>query len=238
MANADDELNAIPFDLTDTDRANLAGGDENFQPHNWEDLKHIIGRISYLLEPLESLILSFNTEANDLSTLKRKPSDLVRYIRWTNQTKASYRSITGFVLEQRLLWSPLSPLNSDSSPEFACSSSTPFAAAADYKILLNDWPYGITPNITHLIVWSKIRLLDQKPEGYLTHSSTALVQDFVQRTFIDRLAAKGVKNTYDKILWFRNWTGLQSVRGLEHVHILVRDVPKDVLSEWINAQGS
>jgi len=55
MAKADDELNAIPFDLTDTDRANLAGGDENFQPHNWEDLKHIIGRISYLLEPLESL---------------------------------------------------------------------------------------------------------------------------------------------------------------------------------------
>jgi len=105
-------------------------------------------------------------------------------------------------------------------------------------ILLNDWPYGITPNITHLIVWSKIRLLDQKPEGYLTHSSTALVQDFVQRIFIDRLAAKGVKNTYDKILWFRNWTGLQSVRGLEHVHILVRDVPKDVLPEWINAQGS
>ena len=39
----DNDLRAIPFDLTETDRDNLAGGDEDFHPHNWEDLKHIIG---------------------------------------------------------------------------------------------------------------------------------------------------------------------------------------------------
>lgn len=42
---ADDaELGAFPG-LTPTDRENLAGGDENFKPHNWEDLKRIIGRL-------------------------------------------------------------------------------------------------------------------------------------------------------------------------------------------------
>jgi hypothetical protein len=31
--------------LTDTDRENLAGGDEKFSPHTWEELKQIIGSI-------------------------------------------------------------------------------------------------------------------------------------------------------------------------------------------------
>lgn len=31
------------FDLTDKDRDNLARKDEDFEPHTWTDLKHIIG---------------------------------------------------------------------------------------------------------------------------------------------------------------------------------------------------
>lgn len=44
------ELGAFPG-LTPTDRENLAGGDENFKPHNWIDLKEIIGSIFYILSP-------------------------------------------------------------------------------------------------------------------------------------------------------------------------------------------
>ena len=48
---ADDlELGAFPG-LTPTDRENLAGGDENFNPLNWDDLKEIIG--SLYLDSLE-----------------------------------------------------------------------------------------------------------------------------------------------------------------------------------------
>ncbi|KAL6716788.1 hypothetical protein ACLMJK_004700 [Lecanora helva] len=215
MAKQSTELGSIPFDLTITDRENLAGGDENFQPQGWEDLKVIIA-------------------ANNLSILKRKPSDLFRYIQWTNQTKAAYGSITNFVLKQRLFWEPCAGLDAESGPTFACRSSTPFVDGDDYKILLNDWPYGLSPNITHLIVWSKVRLAEQKPEGYLTSESNMLVTDFVKRTFINKLAAEGVSDAEDKVLWFRNWTGLQSVKGLEHVHVLVRDAPKGVLEHWTN----
>ena len=42
MASTYDMKN-IPFELTDSDRENLAGGDENFRPHDWDDLKKIIG---------------------------------------------------------------------------------------------------------------------------------------------------------------------------------------------------
>lgn len=33
----------LPFELTATDRHNLAQGDAMFQPHTWDELKDIIG---------------------------------------------------------------------------------------------------------------------------------------------------------------------------------------------------
>lgn len=208
------ELGAFPG-LTPTDRENLAGGDENFKPHNWEDLKGIIA-------------------ANDLAILKRKPSDLQRYIKWTNQTKDTYGSITAFILNERLHWET-SPTSSGGGPSFQCNNTVPFTDPNDYKILLNDWPYGFTPDVTHIVVWSKVRIPEQKPEGYLTSDSVALVEGFVQRTFIDRLSSNRAKagHHHDRVLWFRNWTGLQSVRALEHVHVLVRDAPQDLLNAWV-----
>jgi len=167
---------------------------------------------------------------NNLSILKRKPSDLLRYIQWTNQTKADYGSITNFVCQERLHWQPLPSSSDESGPIFTCKDERPLASAEDYTILRNDWPYGITANITHLVVWLKIRIPVQHPEGYLTPQSRLLIQDFVQKTFIDRLAMDGLAK--DQVQWFKNWVGLQSVRGLDHFHVLVRDVPEHISNEW------
>ena len=177
--------------------------------------------------------------ANNLAILKRKPSDLRRYIKWTNQTKATYGSITAFVLSERLQWENLSTSNED-SPSFQCKNATPFTNPSDYQILLNDWPYGFTSDVTHIVVWSKVRIPEQKPEGLLTPESIALVEAFVQRTFVEPLNSHRLEQGLhgesddrdDRVLWFRNWTGLQSVRGLEHVHVLVRDAPKILLDRW------
>ena len=137
------------------------------------------------------------------------------------------------MLKYRLFWELLSPLDSPDGPIFACKSQTAFTAAEDYTIILNDWPYGISPEITHLIAWSKVRLSEQKPEGHLTPESAALAQSLVQREIVDKLTAVGVQDAEKSVLWFRNWTGLQSVRGLEHVHILVRNSPRSLMAEWI-----
>lgn len=105
---------------------------------------------------------------------------------WTNQTKATYGSITSFLCKERLQWQLASP---EKIPSFDIDSPIAFESPKDYKILLNDWPYGISPDITHLIVWSKIRIPARKPEGYLTAESVALVEDFVRRTFVEPLAS-------------------------------------------------
>ena len=152
--------------------------------------------------------------------------------------KATYGSITNFVCSQRLFWKPLPESSPETGPLFQCRSPIPFANPSDYRILLNDWPYGITQDVTHLIVWSKVRLSVQKLEGYLTPESAALVKEFVQKTFVERFTASGEPNAPERVLWFRNWTGLQSVRGLEHVHVLVRNARNDLLEEWTRCEES
>ncbi len=64
----------------------------------------------------------------------------------------------------------------------------------------------------------------------MTARSRRQVEEFVQRRFVDRVA--GLEGSREKVQWFKNWTALQSVPGLEHVHVLVRDVPQDIIDEW------
>jgi hypothetical protein len=179
---------------------------------------------------------------NDLGALKRKPSDLRRYLAWTQETKAQYGSIMNYICERRLRWDlPRSGTGSldtavdqQSGPIAAFKNPRPFADPEDYKILRNDWPYGLNPGISHLIVWLRTPIPVQSEEGHLTEESREMINEFVRRTFVDRLAKDPhtFPDPASHVLWFKNWVGLQSVRALEHVHILIRDVPEDILFEW------
>lgn len=162
--------------------------------------------------------------------MKRKPSDLTRYIAWTNSTKTAYGSITNFVLQERLHWTPLPSSSPDAAPLFITESDIPFVSESDYKILPNDWPYGMEPGIDHLVVWLKTRLAVEGKEGHITAESRALIDDFVRRVIWGRLDQEGYSG--DRVLWFKNWTGLQSVRGVEHIHVLLRWTPQHILNEW------
>ncbi|KAI4115620.1 MAG: hypothetical protein LQ345_003814 [Seirophora villosa] len=195
-----------PFPLTSKDRQNLSRADSDFTPHSWSHLQRII-------------------TTNDLSSLLRRPSSLRRYLAWTAATNAQYGSITAYICQVRLRWTPLP---SPSGPEFETATPVPFADARDYKILRNDWPYGVEKGIAHLIVWLKHRLdVQDNDKGDLTEEARAQVQAFVDRVFAQRLAGEG-----ERVIWFRNWTGLQSVQGIEHVHVLVLGAGEELLEEW------
>ncbi|KAI1496703.1 hypothetical protein F5X99DRAFT_58106 [Biscogniauxia marginata] len=195
-------LEEAPFPLTDVDKWVLSLTDEEFQYHDWEDLKKVIAE-------------------NNLSVLKRKPSDLRRYMKWTAETKAQYGSMTNYLLIHRLpkTWG---------SPPFTPASTIPFHDPSDYRVLTNDWPYGLTADMTHIVIWSRT-IIETDPEtGDMTPESRRVVADFVKKFFVDRLGPEGDS----RVLWFKNWVALQSVRSLEHIHIMVKDVGQDVLDDW------
>ncbi|KAH8690172.1 hypothetical protein BGW36DRAFT_307258 [Talaromyces proteolyticus] len=207
----------LPFNLTEVDRQVLALTDDEFVYHDWDELKDIIGR-------------------NDLGALRRAPSDLRRYIAWTDSIKSSFGGITNYICQRRLHWT------TSSNPDIASipwANATPFADASDYKILRNDWPYGLTPDIAHIVVWSKTPIAAKPDTGEATDESKALIEAFVDRTFVQRLQRDPVcegmakeEVRREKVLWFKNWTALQSVRSLEHFHVLLRGVPDDLITEW------
>jgi len=203
-----------PFELNDGDRATLAQTDDEVHLHTWEELRQIIAD-------------------DELGILKRKPSDLVRYIKWSRETKAAYGSVTNFLCLRRLHWQPL---ESETGVTFEFKSSTPFMDPDDYRILRNDWPYGLTPDITHLVVWSKSRIPVDAQTGYLTPESNRLIHDFVQTTFVKRLDSVG--SGQDRVQWFKNWAKLMSVRGMDHIHVLLRDVPDEMIVEWTGEEAS
>lgn len=142
-------------------------------------------------------------------------------MKWTADTKAEYGGITNFLIAHRLpkAWG---------SPPFKPASETPFADPSDYRVLINDWPYGFVPGITHIVVWSRTPIATDNTVGDLTPDSKRTVAEFIKRYFTDSLGPGGE----DRVIWFKNWVALQSVRTVDHVHVLVRDVEPAVLQEW------
>jgi len=195
-----------PFPLTEVDKWVLSQTDEEFHMHDWEELKEIIA-------------------TNKLETLKRKPSDLRRYMAWTSATKAQYGSMTNYILQHRLP-------QSWGKPPFKPVSLTPFDSPSDYKILLNDWPYGLTPDITHIVVWSKTPIAVDEKNGDVTAESRRILEEFVGKTFGERMGGGDGGKGSESVVWFKNWVSLQSVRALEHVHVLVRGASKEDLEFW------
>ena len=164
-----------------------------------------------------------------MAILKRRPSDLVRYMQFTKEISSTYGSSTNYICQERLHWTPLPSTTSLTGPAFEYKSIIPFEYPDDLKVLRNDWPYGLAPGITHLVVWLKNRIATNKETGDLTEESRQRIDNFVQRTFIGKI---GREDAADCVLWFKNWPSLQSVRGLDHIHVLVRDVPDALLDEW------
>lgn len=140
---------------------------------------------------------------------------------------------------ERLRWTPLPSSCAESGPIFNVVNSTPFGDPVDFKILRNDWPYGsFAPEITHLLVWSKNRIPTNPETGLTTPESRQLIDAFVHTTFVERLKHEDSKTDVgEKVMWFKNWGALQSVRGLEHIHVLVRNVPESIVEEWTGEKG-
>lgn len=146
-------------------------------------------------------------------------------MKWTAETKAQYGNMTNYLLVHRLpaSWG---------APPFKPASDIPFHDPSDYRVLINDWPYGFTAGITHIVVWSRTVIPTDPESGDMTPKSRQTVADFVKRYFVDSLGPGGEEH----VLWFKNWVALQSVRSLEHIHVMVRDVEPEIVENWTREQ--
>ncbi|KAH7080545.1 hypothetical protein BKA63DRAFT_531437 [Paraphoma chrysanthemicola] len=197
-----------PFALTAIDWHQLGLTDAEFTPHDWTNLHHLVS-------------------TNQLDELKRWPSALKAYLAWTAHVKEKYGSVMSYLLQQRLFWEPIP--DDSGALKFHVKHTTPFAHSDDHEILRNDWTYAFVPGIRHIVVWLKQRL-PVDSEGGLNDAGRRLVDDFVRKEFRQKAREE---TEGSKIIWFKNTTNLQSVRSLEHFHVLVRDVDEDVLEQWM-----
>lgn len=113
-------------------------------------------------------------ETNRLDLFQRVPSELRRYRLFIHHLIKEHGSVMNFVLRQRLGWE---------EPLKASEGKRPFEAEGDYRILYNDWPYGIDGRIVHLVVWTKFELEENPATGDLTEKARGEIDRFVEGTF-------------------------------------------------------
>lgn len=146
---------------------------------------------------------------NRLDLFLRLPSQLRRYREYCTKLIEVYGSIMAFVMQKRLEWESLTP------------RGEPFQHVEDYKILYNDWPYGVDTRIVHLVIWTKYELparpvTAEDPDGDLTPEARGQVNAFVEKTFV---SVCGKEN----VIWFKNWGALKSIHAIEHFHVMLFD---------------
>ncbi|KAF3894129.1 N-acetylglucosamine-induced protein [Trichophyton interdigitale] len=236
MLSVQKYIELSPFPLTEGDIKSLGQKDEEYIPHTWQEIK----------DNIKSLTQRHAEAEGDMSVLNRAPSDLRNYILWVRETRNKNDSVIGFLLRERLLWKKVAQAEHNDTQAstglaFEYQDETPFAHPADYKILRNDWPYGLEHNIVHLVVWLKTRIpVEEDGQGGPTAESRKLIEDFVDRTFTQKIVERhreingncpnNVKE--ENVMWFKNKKKWQTVASIEHIHVILRDVDEDLVVGW------
>lgn len=149
---------------------------------------------------MDECLVDGRADSNRVDKFHRKPSELRKYRHFTHRLVKEYGSIMNFIVNRRLQWQSMEP------------KGKPFAYDEDIKILYNDWPYGLEPDVVHLVVWTKFELEDDAETGLSTPESHQEIADYVQRVF-------GSKTS--DFVWFKNWKSLKSVHAVEHFHVML-----------------
>lgn len=140
--------------------------------------ERIIGTPQADYAPLSWPAVRAIVAANELGSFQRDPLALRRYLAYAWGLKQQYGSAVNFVLQERLHWTV-----EEVEAAATTRAGADFSRTSDFKILCNDWPYGLDDRIVHLVVWTKFPLPEDPATGDLTDSARAAIEAFVQQTF-------------------------------------------------------
>ncbi|TGO29002.1 hypothetical protein BPAE_0020g00470 [Botrytis paeoniae] len=123
---------------------------------------------------------------NRLDLFQRKPSQLRKYLEYCYSIKQTHGSMMRFILDEKLQWNECE----------LDARDAPFSNEDEYKILINDWPYGIDEKIVHLVVWTKFALEDDPETGDTREDVKREIQAWVDRVFGEKC---GGENELEKL---------------------------------------
>ncbi len=173
------------------------------KPLTWEQVTHIV-------------------DTYELDKLGRSPEELSRYRTFKKSLNAQNIGITTNLLKNVLHWIPPETDIHLSDPDAVnlvkYDDARPFANPNDVKITLNDFPYFIANKTDHFVVWIKFPMPpDPNSEiGDIDEKTKGLIEKYIQLTFVQR---EGIKREH--IIWWKNYTIIQSIKSIPHVHVLV-----------------
>lgn len=156
---------------------------------------------------------------NKLELFARSYAQTQSYLDFKKHLKGNNLSIQQYLLDHELHWDPR-----ELEPDHRL-----FSDENDVKILLNKFPYYFDKNVVHLCIWTKKSIPNDpnSPVGDISPQTKRLIQTYIDKTF------KG----YD-LVWFRNWSALQSVRAISHIHVIVKDIDQLHLEELLDSPGN
>ncbi|KAI5969031.1 hypothetical protein CANMA_001921 [Candida margitis] len=179
-------------------------------------------------------------KSNQLESFARSEEQFHNYQQFKTDLLAYGITLNDYVLNEELEWkqddircqtSPATP-----SQEYSISQPQDLILYNDddVKIIPNKFPYYFEDSVVHLCVWSKLTIPNDadSPVGDISPLTRRIIERYLEKTFIE----KGVSE--DNILWFKNWSSLQSVRSVSHIHVLLHDVDNGLIQKLLGTSGN
>lgn len=180
-------------------------------------------------------------EQNEIESMRRDPKVLEKYRAYKERLQQTNQSLFSHLVINELRWADPEILKEVADIEelpkklnLKPKDRRLLANADDIKILMNDFPYYFDANLTHLCIWTKVDIKSDpsSEKGDISPKTRLIIERYVNKTFVEYL---GISK--DRILWFRNWSALQSVKNLSHIHVVIRDISDEQLAKVVKKSG-
>lgn len=174
--------------------------------------------------------------ANVLEAFARSKPANDKYLAFKKHLRMQGTTVFRYLLTHTLKWRLEEEVKDlkDSEITVTESGSPLFSNASDLKVVMNDFPYYFRDDVAHLCVWTKRPILadPESPRGDISAETRALIERYVRKTFVEAL---GIPR--DRLVWFRNWDAIQSVREISHIHVVVKGMTQEQLSAVLGGPG-
>ncbi|CCE65515.1 hypothetical protein TPHA_0L01620 [Tetrapisispora phaffii CBS 4417] len=138
----------------------------------------------------------------------------------------------GEILLLKLNWTQdeLNYLNDDKYPADNDKIDAAFSNADLYTLRLNDFPYNFESDVHHILIWSKVKLPLYEEDFTESAADKTKIQlpsmnKHMQQkieTFLQINVAGKFGIPKENYVWFVNYSKLQSVRSISHIHLLLK----------------